>query len=149
MKKVFLSLLIFFTCSAIAQNEPVCNGSNSNGFAGIPLTSCAYSISSYSIGMDAGLFFVDTGYDVTYNGKKYRLRLAVTSSSAYYKDYQAILQTAYATRSKIQLIYPNFALVGVGDANVGMSDTECRMNHDNEGNPANMYCPIQAVELLN
>ena len=149
MKKI-MSLIICLLSCVYVQGEPVCNSNDSKGSAGIPQTSCFCSLSTFSLGMNQGYFFIDTGYDVSYNGGTYRLRVGVTSNSSYYNDFQAIVQTAYATRSVISLIYPNFALMPVKNASYdGLSDLECRINTDNNGAPANMYCPIQAITLSN
>lgn len=148
MKKIVF-LIGVLVCSLLAQSKPICNENNSDGSAGMPLTSCYLKSLSYSIGMDRGYFFIDTGYDVNYKGHIYRLRLGVTSSSDYYNDFQAIVQTAYATRSTITIIYPNSDVTSVGNGNYGLTDSECRVNTDNKGKPANMYCPIQSITLSN
>lgn len=147
MTKYILSFIAFLALISFVQANPVCNQNNSAGSPGVPLTSCYYTFSNFSIGLGAKTFFIDTGYDVTYKGGKYRLRFGVPSTSAFFNEFQAIIQTAYATKSEVSVIFPNYDVTTVGDAIYGISETECRTNVDNNKNSANMYCPIQSISL--
>lgn len=97
---------------------------------------------------DNGMFFIDPGKSVQYGGKTYWLRFFVTSASRVYNQIQALAQTGYATRSSVEIIYPNYATTTVTNANAGLNDANCSTNTDNAGNAAYMYCPIQALSIL-
>ena len=142
---LFLCTLLFFFSTIVAAP---CDYENQNAHPGIPVTSCQTDVVDYHIGLQAnGLFFIDTEENVSFNGKSYRLRFYVTSASADYNDVQALAQTAFACRDRLNVIFPNFTSTTVDNSCNALDTVKCCTNVDGAGNPTNMYCPIQAMTV--
>ncbi|MDD7298584.1 hypothetical protein SAMN05720469_1463 [Fibrobacter intestinalis] len=148
MGKFHAVLAILFLSATLSYAEGGCSGNGQ--ISGIPIQSCYEKLSSFYMGIQAdnGMFFIDPGKSVQYGGKTYWLRFFVTSASRVYNQIQALAQTGYATRSSVEIIYPNYATTTVTNANAGLNDANCSTNTDNAGNAAYMYCPIQALSIL-
>lgn len=146
MGKFHAVLAILFLSATLSYAEGGCSGSGQ--ISGIPVQSCYEKLSSFYMGIQAdnGMFFIDPVKSVQYGGKTYWLRFFVTSASGAYNQIQALAQTGYATRSSVDVIYPNYATTTV--TNAGLNDANCSTNTDNAGNAAYMYCPIQALSIL-
>ncbi|PBC75203.1 hypothetical protein [Fibrobacter intestinalis] len=147
MGKIRLILAFLFSVAVFSHAEGGCSGPGQN--PGIPTQSCYEILSSFYMGIQSadGMFFIDTDKDVQYNNKTYKLRFFVTATSSSYNQIQALAQTGYATRSRIEVIYPNYAETTVTNA-TALNNTNCSTNTDNAGNAAYMYCPIQALSIL-
>lgn len=146
MKKI-LGIIVFLALTGVVYSAP-CDYENQNAHPGIPMSSCQLGVSNYHIGIQVnGLFFVDTEEDVSYNGKNYRLRFYVTSARPDYNAIQALAQTAFACRDQLNVIFPNFTSTTVNSSCNSFDNTNCCTNVDGAGNPANMYCPIQAITV--
>ena len=148
MGKFHAVLAILFLSATLSYAEGGCSGSGQ--ISGIPVQSCYEKLSSFYMGIQADneMFFIDPVKSVQYGGKTYWLRFFVTSASGAYNQIQALAQTGYATRSSVDVIYPNYATTTVTNANAGLNDANCSTNTDNAGNAAYMYCPIQALSIL-
>lgn len=147
MRKICFIFVILLSITVL-HAEGGCSGTGQ--VLGIPTQSCYERLSSFYMGIQTanGMFFIDFGKDIQYKGKNYRLRFFITTASDSYNQIQALAQTGYATRSKVEIIYPNYATTAVIDANAGLNNANCGTNTDNAGNAAYMYCPIQALSVL-
>ena len=147
MKKKTFILFVFFLFSGIYAAP--CDEENANASPGIPTQSCQVLMSDYHIGLqNDGLFFIDSETNVQFSNKNYRLRFFVTSTSLVYNQVQALAQTSYATKSSLHIIFPNFSKTTVGNADsTAINNSQCSVNSDGNGNPANMYCPIMAITI--
>ncbi len=151
MNKIYIVFTILLFTVIYSYAEGNCYGTGQGQTTGIPPQSCYERLATYHVGIQTGggMFYIDSGLDIQFNNKTYRLRFFITSTSNTYNQIQALAQTGYATRSKIEVIYPNYAITNVTNANtVALNNTNCSTNTDNLGNPANMYCPIQALSIF-
>ncbi len=151
MNKICIILIILLFTVICSYAEGNCYGTSPGQTTGIPSQSCYERLASYHIGLQVsdGMFYIDSGLDIQFNNKTYRLRFFITSTSNTYNQVQALVQTGYATRRKIEIIYPNYAITTVTNANTtALNNINCSTNSDALGNPANMYCPIQALLIM-
>ncbi len=148
MRNLYIIFTVLFSATIESYAEGGCSGEEQA--SGIPAQSCYERLSSFNVGLQTsdGIFFIDFGKDIQHNGKTYRMRFFITPTSTSYNQIQALAQTGYATRSRMEIIYPNYATTTVTNANAGLNDTNCSTNTDNVGNAAYMYCPIQALSIL-
>lgn len=151
MKKFCFALTILLFSVIFSYAEGNCYGTSKGQTTGIPPQSCFEKLATYHIGIQTGdgMFYIDSDLDIRFKNKTYRLRFFITSASNSYNQIQALAQTGYVTRSKIEVIYPNYSITTVTNANtVALNNRNCSTNTDDLGNPVNMYCPIQALSIF-
>jgi hypothetical protein len=112
MKNLLLSL--FFVCSISYAVEIHCNNGNSDAF-GIPNDACHAYSDNYTFGLiqppdgSPSYYFVDF-HDVTFtigSEENVLIRYLIFSNEAIFNGVQAITQTAYATNSRLHIIFKN------------------------------------------
>lgn len=139
IKYLTLVTICFFAVNAFADDFPSikCNTKDKVEVDGIPDTSCWVTSASFSVSMDVNegdvsVFSLQV-YDVQLkvDGKEKYVRLTIGSDQPRFNEIQALMQTAYATRSVIAAIFPN----------PNIENTSCFINGDL------VYCPIQALML--
>lgn len=116
IKKIILGTTIAFSASAFAENTPTyeCNG-DVQKFIGFPPNACSvnavYNIAlslDYDVDNNAGFFYVWLhDINLTKNGSAKILRVYVDNNHLLFKEFQAVAQTAYVTRSGVSVIYGN------------------------------------------
>ncbi|MCF0215763.1 MAG: hypothetical protein HUK21_04760 [Fibrobacteraceae bacterium] len=142
-----IAFVALLTTLTFAQTG--CNTKKSENVAGIANTSCIVSTNILSIGMSidasGAIFFMDQDA-VKYGDRP--IRFYVHSSDFTYKELQAILQTAYATRSSVGIIYANPSEGGAGLAKdsslTNVTTQQCRIIDALSA----LYCPIQSIALF-
>lgn len=146
--KSILGFIIPLVLTGVVFSAP-CDSENQNPNPGIPSTSCQYSMTSYHVGLQThGLFFIDNGESVAHGGKNYKMRFYVTSTSPDYNAIQALAQTGFAFQDRLNVIFPNFSSsTNFAGSCSAFDNAKCCTNVDNEGKPAYMYCPIQAITV--
>lgn len=111
-----LLLFLAFTSMSFA-GELLCNDGTTDNY-GAPVTSCIASSSNFTFGLtqeadgSAYYYFVDF-HDVLLtidSEENVPLRLIVYSSEPNFNSIQALTQTAFATNSKLQVIFKSPAL---------------------------------------
>ena len=116
IKKIILGTTIAFSASAFAENAPTyeCNG-DVQKFIGFPKNACSagamYNIGlslDYDVDYNVGVFYVWLqDINLTKNGSAKILRVYVDSNNPLFKEFQAVAQTAYVTRSGVSAICGN------------------------------------------
>lgn len=147
MCKIHFAFVVLFSAAMLSYADGGCSRAGQN--PGIPTKSCYEILSSFHIGIQTedGMFFINTNKDIQYNNKTYKLRFFIKATNSSYNQIQALVQTGYATRSRIEVIYPDYAVTTVTNA-TALDNVNCGTNTDNAGNAAYMYCPIQALSIL-
>lgn len=137
--KLFITSILFFCVYSLAVVK--CNTPD-NIVVLAPKRSCWASSVMSTIGMDidessessgaSTSFFLELN-DVTvpnFNQQK-TLRFTVNSNSPYYNEFQAIAQTAYATKSIIMVVFPNPSL----------GNNKCTTIEDR------LICPLEGISI--
>ena len=103
-----LSVAAFASAAAWADSV-VCNAPGHIALSGMEATSCTATMLNASPVLDAvtNTFHIHTNQKATFNGQEIDLRLYVPSSSPAFKDIEALIQPAYATKSAVSVIFPN------------------------------------------
>lgn len=144
--KMIAILMVASAASFAADLVNRCNANNSDGSIGMPMQSCSIeNVSVYTLVVNGNNFEMDTFQSVEYNGKTFLLRLYVTNAKPEYNAVMALAQNALATRSQLNIIYKNPA-VGPVYTDV-LNNVNCSVNYNNDGTPAYMHCPIQAISI--
>jgi len=86
------------------------------------------------------------------NNKDVPIRFVVYEDEKDYNAIQAIVQTAYATRTAVSIIFENPNIEGNHyDYETFLTkrktESKCYVNEDLKGNIAFVNCPIQAIQL--
>lgn len=166
MKRIilFLLLLAFFADARDFLNQFNCNDGikrdyDNNGIPrhrnpGIPETSCFIETGAISIGANFMIggyssFFLDQEiyFKTNANAPEYPIRFVVYSDEKNYNMVQALVQTAYATRARVELIFvnPKYKILSTDSH---LSDQTCFSNNDSSGKMVSINCPIQSIRLL-
>ena len=107
MKKItkILSVVAFSAAAGFATDDSniVC------GLQDMESTACATRIVNPNLVLDVrnGIFHIDPGQKIDFQGKPISLRLEVPSTSPYFKEFQALAQTGWATGTVISVEFPN------------------------------------------
>ena len=162
-KSIFTLLIAMMAVFANAQQDadgliPLaqasCNfgpGSTLN-VQGIPDTSCSIMVTNIGPGFEVPLpndgsvqFFFDSGYKVNLSGnQKKMIRFNVFENEKEYKGIQALVQTAYATRAPLYVIFVNPLYTNYPFANIGSKRSSSQACYDTG---LYYYCPVQAIQL--
>lgn len=144
-----LAILAAVHFSFAQETVNICNANAFDATATIPLNDCEMKgLKDYFFGLQNDVFFIHTNISVTYKSKSYKLRFFVTRDAVTYNAVMAIVQTAYASRSKLNVIYPNPDVTSVVNLNAHKFDKDkCGFNNDGLGNPAHLYCPIESITV--
>lgn len=159
MKKIMMFVFVFAYCAFAEKilDQTACNmGSSQNSNPGIPAESC--SITSFKIAPGtntslngSSMFFFDQ--DVTANlvingiQKNLPIRFVVYSDEKDYNTVQVLIQTAFASRSSLSVIFVN-PLYKLLQSDSHLSNRACYINKDRDGNVININCPIQAIQII-
>lgn len=100
-----LSVAAVSAASAFAADNPAIQC----GIEGMEPTACATEIVSPNLVLDArsGIFHIDPGQKISFQGKDINLRLEIPSTSPYFKELQALAQTGLAAGAVIRVQFPN------------------------------------------
>lgn len=98
------------------------------------------------------VFFFDSFVYIKMNNKDVPIRFVVYEDEKDYNTIQAIVQTAYATRAAVSIIFSNPKIEdNLYDYETFLTkrktDSKCYVNSDLEGNIAFVNCPIQSIQL--
>ena len=127
--------------------------------SGISETSCVLTATRIAPGFDIHkqtdiptLFFFDSFVYVKMNNKDIPIRFVVYEDEKDYNAIQAIVQTAYATRTAVSIIFENPNIEGNHyDYETFLTkrktESKCYVNEDLKGNIAFVNCPIQSIQL--
>lgn len=122
-------------------------------------TSCVLTATRIAPGFDIhqqtdnpSLFFFDSFIYVKMNNKDVPIRFVVYEDEKDYNTIQAIVQTAYATRTAVSIIFENPNIEGNHyDYETFLTkrktESKCYVNEDLKGNIAFVNCPIQSIQL--
>ncbi len=181
MKRMFYIMFLFVICAQaneIFDLESQCNkgelglksssskkASSSSSAAGynhseIPSASCSMLVTKLAPGFnfsekagDRSQFYFDTFYDVVLNGVTLRVRFFVCDDEKDYNAIQAVVQTAYATRTtlSINFVNPQVNVLNFDEyenlKNKGTLVKTCYFAHDLTQAATTLYCPIQSIQL--
>ena len=95
-------------------------------------------------------FFIDQNLKIRRNQQDIALRFVVYNDEVNYNAIQALAQTAYATRSKLTIVFenPNLELLTEAQFIVNRGTTQkCFSISNLSGNIASINCPVQSIEL--
>lgn len=147
LKLLIILAIVHFSFAQETAN--ICNANNFDATATIPLNDCEMTgLKDYFFGLQKDVFFIHTNISIPYKSKSYKLRFFVTKDASNYNAMMAIVQTAYASRSKLNVIYPNPSVISVIDLSAHKFDNDkCGFNNDGLGNPAHLYCPIESITV--
>lgn len=128
-----------------------CNDGNSDTI-GIPITSCHAYSENYTFGLilstdgTPGYYFVDFN-DITFtidSEENVLIRYIIYSNEVNYNSVQAITQTAFATNSRLHIIFRNPKL----DQNRNAIDVNGRkLCYRYGGNGSSMVCHVDAITI--
>ena len=110
MNKITKILSVAAIASVAAWAEGVvCNAPGKVVLAGMEATSCSTTMLNASPVLDATgyIFHIHTDQKAKFNGQDIDLRLYVPATTPAFKDIEALVQTAYATKSAVSVIFPN------------------------------------------
>lgn len=177
VKKVLsvAAIAVSAICAASGDDPTIqCNENNAT-YPGMEKTSCTVTVTNAGLIFDPGItfgdgpkFYIETKQKMFFNGDTLPLRLYTYEASAGYKDMEAILQTAYSTRSTIYVGYPNPRqdttvnlkriaknTYTVGGHTYNLDSTvvidllkHCFTNTGLNDSMAFVHCPIQTLEIL-
>lgn len=159
MKKimVFVIVLAYFAFAQRVLDQAACNmGNSQNSNMGIPAESCSITSFKISPGTNTSLngssmFFFDQ--DVTVNlvvngaQKNLPIRFVVYSDEKDYNTVQVLIQTAFASRSSLNVIFVN-PFYKILQSDNHLNSQTCYVNKDRGGNAVSINCPIQAIQIL-
>lgn len=164
MKKIIIliSLVVCFACAeglVRADGTAVgnCNSPSDDSNKGVPGTSCNFVAKTITPGLNAAFagesaFFFDADVYapmiVDGKSKLIPLRFFSYENDKTYNTIQALVQTAYATRASMNVIFLNpFYTLLESDKHV--SSESCYKNKDRAGNFVSINCRVQAIQLFN
>lgn len=159
MKKIMVFVIVFACCSFAQRvlDESACNmGNSENSNLAIPPESC--SITSFKIhpgtntplnGSSMFFFDQDVTANIMINGtqKNLPIRFVVYSDEKDYNTVQVLIQTAFASRSGLSVIFvnPSYKLL---QSDNHLNSQACYLNKDRGGNVVSLNCPIQAIQII-
>lgn len=160
MKKimVIVIVLVYFAFAQRVLNQAACNmGNSQNSNMGIPAESCSITSFKISPGTNTSLngssmFFFDQ--DVTVNlmingtQKNLPIRFVVYSDEKDYNTVQVLIQTAFASRSSLSVVFVN-PLYKLLQSDSHLNSQACYVNKDRGGEVVSLHCPIQAIQIIN
>ncbi|MBR6942963.1 MAG: hypothetical protein IKH55_07880 [Fibrobacter sp.] len=171
MKKILFTIMfvlaVFANADGLLDVNTYCNDgknpvTNEYNQPGITDTSCVLVATKVNPGFDMPVpvsggipwFFFDSGTTINIPGytKPVGIRFCVFSDEANYNAVQAIVQTAYATRAPVSIIFSNPTRTGkpydlatfhARRAN----DKNCFKAEDLNGDIVSIVCPIESIQL--
>ena len=170
MKTIYLALVLAVLANAqdIINPDKSCNDGQQHQYTNqsgtqetrynlpnIPKTSCVISAEHFAPGHNnaptgSTFFFIDQNLKIRRNQQDIALRFVVYNDEVNYNAIQALAQTAYATRSKLTIVFenPNLELLTEAQFIANRRTTQkCFSISNLSGNIASINCPVQSIEL--